>query len=86
MLEAEIILEYSEEKMAEAVAKAVSPDNVRVPEGLRIRTFKRGKAVLTELELSQDKLSTFISTIEDLLRSVSVAEKAVSTLKKTSRH
>jgi len=86
MLEAKIVLEYPKEKTAEAVVKAVSPDNICVPKELKIQTWKEGKTVLTEIKLSNDKLSTFIATIEDLLRSISVAEKTVSALEKVSKH
>lgn len=80
-LEAEISLSYKTSREAEAVAEAVSPDNVRVPEGLTIRTFKQGKKVLTRLKC-RTSMSTFISTIDDLLSAVSVAERSVSAVKK----
>jgi len=81
MLEAKITLRYSDEKTAEAVAKAVSPDNIEAPKGLHIRTWRENRTVFTEIRLGENKLLTFISTIEDLLRSVSVAEKTLSALK-----
>jgi tRNA threonylcarbamoyladenosine modification (KEOPS) complex Pcc1 subunit len=84
MLEANITLKYPEEEIAKAIAEAVSPDNIRVPEGLEIRTWKKERKVLTKIELTKNKLPTFIATIEDFLRSVSVAEKTVFAIKRTS--
>jgi hypothetical protein len=79
-LEAKIKLSYKNEREAEAVAKAVSPDNVEVPQGLFVKTVRRGSKVLTTVDC-QTKLETFIATLDDLLSCVSVAEKTFSVAK-----
>jgi len=79
-LEAEISLLYKNEREAEAVAKAVSPDNVKVPPGLSINTVKRGSKVFTYVKC-ETKFQTFMATIDDLLCCVSIAEKALSAAK-----
>jgi len=79
-LEAKIKLSYKNEREAEAVAKAVSPDNVEVPPGLLVNTVRRGSKVFTTIEC-ETKLETFISTLDDLLSCVSVAEKTFSVAK-----
>lgn len=76
-MEAKITLSYQNAKEAKAVAKAVSPDNVKVPSGLVIETTERGSKVLTIVKCEKG-LSTFIATIDDLLSCVSVAERAFS--------
>lgn len=80
-MEAEITLKYDEVKSAEAIAKAVSPDNVKAPPGLSIKTIRKGEKVLTCIKCRM-KLSTFIATIDDLLFCVSIAEKTLLTAKK----
>jgi len=80
-LEAEIRLSYENEREAEAVAKAVSPDNMEVPSGLYIETVRKGSDVLTRIEC-QTRLQTLIATIDDLLACVSVAEKTFTVAKK----
>jgi len=80
-LEAEIRLSYKNQREAQAVAKAVSPDNVEVPSGLLIETVRNGSEVLTTIEC-QTKLATLIATIDDLLACVSVAEKTFQVAKK----
>jgi len=77
-LEAEIILEYDDSKIAEAIAKAVSPDNFKTPKGLFIKTTRKANRVITRLNHS-GKFSTFIATIDDLLFCVSTAEKTIKT-------
>ena len=80
MLEAKVVLSYKTIREAEAVAKAVSPDNVKVPQGLFIKTTKRGRRVFTKIEC-ETKLQTFVATIDDLLSAVSVAERTVFAVK-----
>jgi len=79
-LEANIMLSYNTLREAEAVADAVSPDNVKVPEGLSVKTTRRGKKVFTNIEC-ESKLQTFVATIDDLLSAVSVAERALWAIK-----
>jgi hypothetical protein len=74
-LEAEIRLFYKNEQEADAVVKAISPDNVDVPPGLNIRTLRQGSIVQTNVGC-QTRLQTLIATIDDLLACVSVAEKS----------
>ncbi len=74
-------ISYENEREAEAVAQAVSPDNVKVPHGLFIKTTRRGSEVLTQIQCEL-KLQTLIATIDDLLCCVSTAEKAFSAIKR----
>ena len=80
-MEAEIILDYEEAEIAEAVAKAVSPDNFKTPRGLSIKTTWRKEKVLTKIKCKR-KLSTFIATIDDVLFCISTAEKTLRIAKK----
>ena len=74
-MEAKIRLCYKNEREADAVVKAISPDNVEVPPGLYIRTLRKGSVVQTNVHC-QTSLQTLIATIDDLLACVSVAEKS----------
>jgi tRNA threonylcarbamoyladenosine modification (KEOPS) complex Pcc1 subunit len=80
-LEAEIILEYDDEEIAEAIAKAVSPDNFKTPAGLSIKTIKEKTRVITKIKCGR-KLPTFIATIDDLLFCTSTAEKTIQIMKR----
>lgn len=79
-MNAEITISYKTMQEAEAIAKALTPDNVKVPRGLIVRTIRQGTKVLTMIECTT-KLLTFIATIDDLMSAVSVAERSVSTVK-----
>ena len=78
-MEAEISLSYKTKKQAKAIAEAVAPDNVKIPEGLAIETVMRERKVLTHIEC-RSSMFTFIATIDDLLAAVSVAERSISTI------
>jgi tRNA threonylcarbamoyladenosine modification (KEOPS) complex Pcc1 subunit len=78
-LEATITLEYDDVKVAEAVAGAVSPDNYKTPANLTVKTAREQNVVLTEIK-AEGKMATFIATIDDLLFSVSVAEKTLKVI------
>jgi hypothetical protein len=80
-LQAQVVLEYDDQKIADAVAKAVSPDNFKTPKGLSIRTTKDGMKVVTIVSFS-GKFPTFMATIDDLLFSVSTAERTIDTAKR----
>lgn len=79
-LQATITLEYPNVKTAEAVAKAISPDNFKTPEGLQICTVQDDCKVITQIQCNS-KLATFTATIDDLLFSASTAEKTLRLLK-----
>jgi hypothetical protein len=83
--EFQLTLSYKNESEAEAVAKAVSPDNIKVPLGLSVKTLRSGSKVFTTIEC-KTRLETFIATIDDLLSCVSIAEKAFSVAKEFKVH
>jgi tRNA threonylcarbamoyladenosine modification (KEOPS) complex Pcc1 subunit len=82
-LDATITLEYDDEKTAEAICRAVSPDNFQTPLGLSVRTVRRENKVITEIK-AETKIATFNATIDDLLFSASTAEKALGIIKKNT--
>jgi len=83
-LETEILLEYDSAKTAEAVAKAVSPDNFKTPRGLSVKTTWKNGKVITKIKCKRG-LPTFIATIDDLLFCTSTAEKTLQTTKKLKK-
>ena len=68
-------------KAAQAIVSAVAPDNFKAPKEIHIETFHDGCQVVTKLK-AKGKFSTFIATIDDLLFSASIAEKALHAIEK----
>ena len=83
-LEAELSLAYDSEQEAEAVVKAVFPDNLKAPVGLKVQT-RRNDDSLSAVVCCEKSLETFIATLDDLLACISVAEKALGSVKPTPR-
>ncbi len=79
-MQATITLEYSDDKTATAIAKAISPENSTPPHGLNIKSTLINNSVVTNITFN-GKLATFISTIDDLLESASTAEKTLHIIK-----
>lgn len=82
-MKAEIWIGYKNKEDAEAVAKAVSPDNVEVSLGLKVRTMRKGRFVVTLIDCKQ-RIETFIATIDDLLSCIQTAEKTLGTVRKNA--
>ncbi|TRO44242.1 KEOPS complex subunit [Candidatus Bathyarchaeota archaeon] len=80
-MEATITLEYEDMRTADAVAAAVSPDNYKTPVRLAVRTMRTNNTVVTKIK-TDGKMTTFIATIDDLLSSVSTAEKTLKAVQK----
>lgn len=80
-MEAEIVLDYEDAKIAEAIAEAVSPDNFKTPKGLTVETERKGDEVLTIIRC-KNGLSTFIATIDDLLFCTMTAERTLQATRK----
>lgn len=78
-MEAKLILEYDDERTAKAVAEAVSPDNVKTPVGISVRTRLEGREVSTVINCGKS-IKTFIATVDDLLSYVRVAERSLEAL------
>jgi hypothetical protein len=79
-LQATITLEYSDIKTAKTIAKAVSPDNLKTPEGLKVSTANKDCKVITNIDCN-GKLTTFTATIDDLLFCAITAEKTLQVIK-----
>jgi hypothetical protein len=74
-MEAEIVIQYDDAKIAEAIADAVSPDNHGAPDGLFIETGSEKGRVVTHIKCQS--FQTFVATIDDLLFSIATAEKTL---------
>jgi hypothetical protein len=77
--EAELILRYPDEKMAQAIAEAVNPDNLQVPEGLKLFIDRKGNELKIMVRCSKG-VGSLLATLDDLLSCLSAAEKTLSGL------
>ena len=82
-VETRISLVYGGEREAEAILKSISPDNIDLPKGLMIRTFTEKRKLIALITYDGGSLLTLRSTIDDLLSCISVAEKTLSSLRRS---
>jgi hypothetical protein len=83
--EACIIIEYDNEKEAECIASAVSPDNVIPGTNLTVETWSTGREVHCTVRCERG-LRSLVSTLDDLLSSIKTAEQILYTLRKDVPH
>jgi hypothetical protein len=72
-MRAEIVCTYSDERTSKAVTAAVGPDNLQVPAGLTISTVRKGRRVVSVVEL-EGRAETLLATLDDLLACTLTAE------------
>jgi len=75
-LKIEIKINYNNEKIANSIAKALTPDDKFAPSYLKVRTWNEDGELNSKIEC-KDRFDTFISTIDDLLASIQAAEKNI---------
>lgn len=80
---AEIVFNYDDEKEAEAIVKAVAPDNVKLPSGLIIKTTRDGSSVVTRTFCAKG-VKTLLATLDDLFSCIQVAENVLRASKSLS--
>ena len=72
-MRADVVLTYGDERLSKAVARALGPDNLKLPEGLSVSTRAEGKKVVSEIEL-EGRIETLLATLDDLLACTLAAE------------
>lgn len=70
---------FNEERTAEALARSLSPDNLKAPPAIKVRTKAFRNAVVSSVETDKG-LETFIETVDDLLRCAQAAERSLRSL------
>jgi hypothetical protein len=63
---------------AEATVKALIPDNINFPKGLSMKLFSRGSIVAIELTGKNVPTATLLSTLDEILEHISVANKVMT--------
>jgi tRNA threonylcarbamoyladenosine modification (KEOPS) complex Pcc1 subunit len=80
-MKARIALEADSSEEAKAISRALNPDNLKAPRGMRISTSTRGAEIVSEI-VFLGRIATLTSTIDDILRCARAAERAFKSLSK----
>lgn len=77
--ETRITIRYSSPEAAEAIMRAIAPDNLGTPEGMSIEAHVDGSTLSVDV-VSSRGLGSLVSTLDDLLSCVQAAEAALKQL------
>jgi hypothetical protein len=78
LVEAKLRFIYATKREAEAVNDAISPDNIKAPSGLQVKTTRHINSLVTYVRCEKS-IGTLIATLDDLVACISVAEQAFMT-------
>lgn len=79
-MKAKIRVSFSNSREAEAVSKALQPDDVETPSYLKVSTVSKGRRIESDI-ICEGKLETLISTIDDILSSVVMVKRTLSAMR-----
>lgn len=72
-MRADISCDYESSRVSKAIAKALEPDNLKLPDGLAVSTKVNDKKVVSVVELD-GRMETLLATLDDLLACTLTAE------------
>lgn len=75
-LRAEITCFYDDERASKAVAAALGPDNLQVPDGLQVSTKTKARRLVNVVEMD-GRIETLLATVDDLLACTITAESMI---------
>lgn len=71
-----IQIDYGSQEKAVTVQKAITPDNLEVPDGMHIITLVQGSVL--EIEVHSDRsIGSLVATLDDMLSCIQAAEKTI---------
>jgi hypothetical protein len=65
-------IEFDSKKEIDTMINALTPDNVRIPEGLKINISAENKCLIIEIQCKNGS-GTFLNTIDELLEHISLS-------------
>ena len=74
-----ILLKYRDNITATSIQKAIIPDNIGIPDGIKIKAYVEQNILRIEV-YSNRNLGSLISTLDDILSCIQAAEKALEDL------
>jgi len=77
--EAELVMRFGNEDIAELVLRALSPDNVPLPAGLEIDAYRDGEAVVFKVYCRRS-VKSLLATLDDVASMAILALKTVKAI------
>ena len=70
-------IEFNSKKEIDTMINALTPDNVRIPEGLKINIRAENKCLIIDIQCKNGS-GTFLNTIDELLEHISLSKAVTS--------
>jgi hypothetical protein len=70
-------IEFDSKKEIDTMINALTPDNVRIPEGLKINIRAQNKCLIIDIQCKNGS-GTFLNTIDELLEHISLSKAVTS--------
>lgn len=70
-------IEFDSKKEIDTMINALTPDNVRIPEGLKINIRDQNKCLIIDIQCKNGS-GTFLNTIDELLEHISLSKAVTS--------
>ena len=70
-------IEFDSKKEIDTMINALTPDNVRIPEGLKINIRAENKCLIVDIQCKNGS-GTFLNTIDELLEHISLSKAVTS--------
>jgi hypothetical protein len=70
-------IEFDSKKEIDTMISALTPDNVRIPEGLKINIRAENKCLIIDIQCKNGS-GTFLNTIDELLEHISLSRAVTS--------
>jgi len=77
--EATVTIQYVDQRIAEAILRAIEPDNLTTPKGVKIEAEASGGVVTINVECRRG-IGSLVATLDDLLSCIQAAEAAIGEL------
>ncbi|MBT3284064.1 hypothetical protein HN807_03005 [Candidatus Bathyarchaeota archaeon] len=71
-----IEIDYGDADTAKAIQKAITPDNLNVPDGMHIITVVEGTVLEIEVH-TERSIGSLVATLDDMLSCIQAAEMAI---------
>jgi intracellular sulfur oxidation DsrE/DsrF family protein len=85
MFKAEIKLICKNKGVAKAISEAVSPDNLKAPRFIKVKTIAKSNKILSKIVCSK-KLDSFMYTLDDLISCIQVADKNLGVIENVKKN
>ena len=70
-------IEFDSKKEIDTMINALTPDNVRIPEGLKINIRAQNKCLIIDIQCKNGS-GTFLNTIDELLEHIALSKAVTS--------